>query len=209
MKRNIPNNTNDVDVALALNTSGETDNSGPTLLERVAAGDNAAFEQVVSEYAPLIRFLARKSMAGHSRGDGDVEDVVQEILLALWRAAQHFDRRRGSERTFVVTIAKHRLIDRVRRLACRPRAVDLGEGAPEIADSTDGAHPAGSVGEACLALARVDAHHRHLVELAVLHGKTAREIAQSTGMPVGTVKSTIHRTLKHLRAELADVGLAA
>jgi RNA polymerase sigma-70 factor (ECF subfamily) len=180
---------------------------GPTILERIASGEQGAFDECIAKYGRLMTFLARKSLGARRQDDADVEDAVQDLLIAVWQAAGRFDPARGSEQTFIATIARHRLIDRLRRKSCRPRPGAL---ACDPVDDRNSSDPSGEVDDlASAVLARIDPAHRHLVELSLIHGKTTGEIARTTGLAHGTVKSAIHRTMLRLRSEFADHSEAA
>jgi len=164
------------------------------LLPLVARGDAAAVEACLQRYTPLVWSLARRL----SRDVNAVDDVVQEILVDVWRSAARFDPALGTEATFVATIARRRIIDRQRR-AGKLRTVELPEedvlvaepdAGPAAADTRDDAR------FAALALEQLKPEQRRVILLAVFEGLTHQEIAASTGMPLGTVKSHLRRGLE-------------
>lgn len=79
-----------------------------TILERIAAGDPSALDECMDRYGGLIWSLVRRLAPDYT----DAEDIVQEILVGLWRSAGRFDPRIASEATFITMIARRRLIDR-------------------------------------------------------------------------------------------------
>jgi RNA polymerase sigma factor (sigma-70 family) len=92
----------------------------------------ASFDIVVSEHGPLIRRIARSYEANRAL----VDEMVQEILLALWEALPRF--RGDSElKTFIVKVAHNRAITHVAREARRPRSVELDEALPDAATTPD------------------------------------------------------------------------
>jgi RNA polymerase sigma factor (sigma-70 family) len=140
--------------------------------------------------------IVRKSIRDHSLA----EDAVQEIFVSLWKAAGRFDPSLGSESLFITTIARRRLIDRFRSKARRPETEQLDElviaeldPGLESVDSRDEARPA------LAALAQLRPEQRKLLELWVVGGMTHSEIATSTGIPLGTIKSQIRRGLIRVR----------
>jgi RNA polymerase sigma-70 factor (ECF subfamily) len=186
--------------------SAEPADGSPTILQRVARGEAGAFDECVAKYGRLMTFLARKSLGPRRQDEPDVDDAVQDLLIAIWQAAPRFDPSRGSEQTFIATIARHRLIDRLRKKSCRPHMGALA------CDPTDHDHVderACNDDLASTVLARIDPAHRHLIQLALVHGKSTSEISRTTGMAHGTVKSAIHRTIVRLRDEFADRSEAA
>ena len=83
----------------------------PTVLQRMASGDPAAVRECMDRYGSLVWSLARRL----SRTASDAEDAAQEIFLDIWRSAARYDAARGSDQVFVATIARRRLIDRMRK----------------------------------------------------------------------------------------------
>src|SRR5512133_2795665 len=82
-----------------------------SILDRVARGDQKAVRQCIDEFGGLVWAIARRM----TRSRADAEDAVQEIFIDVWRSAARFDAAQGSEKVFVTTIARRRLIDRIRR----------------------------------------------------------------------------------------------
>ena len=171
-----------------------------SLLLAVAQGDSRAVSACLDRYSGLIWSIARRM----SPTDTDAEDAVQEIFIDLWKSAHRFDPERSSEKTFVVMIARRRLIDRLRRHQRQPEFDSLDhENAPEI--SGDAHNRMERDAEALLAaeaLEQLRPEQRQLVELSVLKGIPHGEIARTTGIPLGTVKSHIRRGLIALREAL-------
>ena len=81
------------------------------LVAEVASGDPKAFEEFTNKYGYLIWSIARRYLSNQA----EAEDAVQEIFLALWQSASRFDAKKGSEITFIATIARRRLIDGLRK----------------------------------------------------------------------------------------------
>ena len=87
-----------------------------SVLERIAAGDESAVRECMDQYGGLVWTLARR----FSESAADAEDASQEIFLEIWKSAARFDPARGSESVFVTTVARRRLIDRLRARKRRP-----------------------------------------------------------------------------------------
>lgn len=166
------------------------------LLTRIARGESAAVGECIDQFGALVWALARRL----SPNRDDAEDAVQEIFVDVWKSASRFDPRQGSEKVFIATIARRRLIDRLRRSAARPEFAS-----EEELDEAGFAVP-GTRGEisseaerAAEAVAQLGADQQRVIELAVLHGLTHSEIAARTGMPLGTVKTQIRRGILKVR----------
>jgi RNA polymerase sigma-70 factor (ECF subfamily) len=172
-----------------------------SVLKRIAKGDERAVAQCMDEFGNLVWALARRL----SRTRADAEDAVQEIFTDLWRSAGRFDPQQGSEKVFVTTIARRRLIDRMRRSAHQPGGEPV-----ESLDVIGWAEP-GTRAEVCVeaeraarAVARLRPEQQKVLELGILAGLSHSEIAAATGMPLGTVKTNMRRGLLQVR-ELMDV----
>jgi RNA polymerase sigma-70 factor (ECF subfamily) len=176
-----------------------------SVLTRVAQGDQAAVAECIDQFGPLVWAIARRL----SPNRDDAEDAVQEIFLDVWKSASRFDPAQGSEKVFISTIARRRLIDRLRRHS------QLPEFAPtEELDVVGWADP-GTRGEvaieaerAALAVAKLKPDQQKVIELAVLHGLSHSEIAAKTGMPLGTVKTQMRRGLIQVRELMRLDGVA-
>jgi RNA polymerase sigma-70 factor (ECF subfamily) len=137
------------------------------------------------------------------RSAEDAEDATQEIFVEVWKSASRYDAKVGSEVTFLMTIARRRLIDRARRQGRRPNA-ELLEDAGTIAAAPmkDRAELHDEVQRAQEALAQLRPEQREVLDLALGQGRTHQEISVAIGIPLGTVKSHARRGLIRLREML-------
>jgi len=176
-----------------------------SVLLRIARGDERAVAECIDQFGALVWAIARRLSPTAS----DAEDAVQEIFTDVWRSAHRFNAAMGSEKVFVTTIARRRLIDRLRRHKQRP-----GMDPVEVLDEL-GFHTPGDAGEvsheaerAAAVLAELRPEQRKVIELGLLHGLTHSEIAAATGMPLGTVKTFMRRGLIQVREALGMTGAA-
>lgn len=162
------------------------------LLQRVAAGDSSAVEECLDRYTGLVWKLARNFL----RDASQAEDAVQETFIDIWRSAARFDPTKGSEAAFVATIARRRLIDRVRKIERQPQSELLEDdaivGADEALERLETCEEAGI---AARAIRELKPEQQKVIVLSVVHGLSHSDIATSTGMPLGTVKSHLRRGL--------------
>lgn len=134
------------------------------------------------------------------------EEVTEDVFWQVWRQAPRFDASRGSVLAWLMTIARSRALDALRRTAS-PEVHDE-EAVAAAADADGGDDPLdllGAVDERNrlhAALQGLDAQPRQLLALAFFRGLTHDEIAQHTGLPLGTVKSHLRRSLLQLRETL-------
>jgi len=172
-----------------------------SVLHRIARADPSALAQCIEQFGALVWTLARR----FTRTRADAEDAVQEIFTDVWRSAARFDPAQGSEKVFITTIARRRLIDRLRRASHEPISEPI-----DVLDFAGWADP-GSGGEVCVeaewaahAVAQLRPEQRQVLQLGILSGLTHSEIATQTGMPLGTVKTNMRRGLIQVR-ELMSV----
>jgi RNA polymerase sigma-70 factor (ECF subfamily) len=148
-------------------------------------------------YGNLVWSLARR----FSESAADAEDATQEIFLDIWKSASRYDPERGKETTFIATIARRRLIDRMRAAGRRPDTEEYDESSATgfTAASADEAPIAADVAAAQRALAQLKPEQREILVLGIVEGLTHSEIATRTGKPLGTVKTHMRRGLLRLR----------
>jgi RNA polymerase sigma factor (sigma-70 family) len=183
-------------------------NAEATFLERIAAGEPLAVERCLDRYRGLVWSIARRFAGNHA----DAEDAVQEVFVDLWRHAGRFDPAKASESTFVGMVARRRLIDRRRRQARRPEVVSLlsepaGGARPDVEhleEFEQGQQARGLLGQ-------LRPEQREVLELSFDQGMSQQEIAATTKLPLGTVKTHARRGLKRLRQllEKRSAGVAS
>lgn len=170
-------------------------------LTSVAAGNLGAMDSCLQAYGRVVWSLARRALAS----DEEAEDATQEIFLEVWKNAERFDPERGSEKTFILTIARRRLVDRLRRQGGRPGAEPLPDGDELVAvEERKSADLEDEVERVYAALAQLKPEQKLVLELCLIHGESHRAIGERIGMPLGTVKSHARRGLKRVRELLAD-----
>ncbi len=173
------------------------------VLAKVARQEDGAVDEMMDRFGGLIWSLARRSCPDHT----EAEDDVQEIFVEIWRAGHRFDPSIAGEATFVAMIARRRLIDRTRRRTRRPAAVALQESTPEPdrgdQERLDVTEQAGVASEA---FERLRPEQQQVLRLAIYHGRSHEQIAVTTGMPLGTVKTHARRGLIRLRQLLEATG---
>jgi RNA polymerase sigma-70 factor, ECF subfamily len=167
-----------------------------TLIGAVARGDQAAFTAVCAQAGPAVFGVVRAVV----RDRGQTEEVCQEVLLEVWRAASRFEPGKGSALAWVTTIAHRRAVDRVRaerRLAERQvRAAWHQVAYDEVAEAVEVRLDRERVRRCLGSLTSVQ---RESVTLAYYGGYTVREVAALLATPEGTVKTRMRDGLIRLR----------
>lgn len=178
------------------------------LLHRVAEGQQAAVKELLDRYGGLVYSLARRFCFE----PGDIDDAVQDIFTAIWQSSSRFDPSLGSEETFVAMVARRRLIDRRRRAQRRHMPSVDGE----VLGQTVQARPEGvaeDLGEeaqrAGELLKRLRPEQQTVIRLSICQGLSHEQIAELTGMPLGTVKTHVRRGLIALREAMSPTPAKA
>jgi RNA polymerase sigma-70 factor (ECF subfamily) len=139
------------------------------------------------------------------------EEVAQEALLRAWRHASVFDARRGSVATWVLTITRNLAIDalRLRRtVPVDPAASVLANLADQTRGPAEAAAATDTADHLHRAVATLPVEQRRALVLAAFGGRTAQEIADSEGIPLGTAKTRIRAGMTKLRAALSEEAAA-
>jgi RNA polymerase sigma-70 factor, ECF subfamily len=170
------------------------------LIASVAGGDQAAFASLYDALSPVVFGVVRRVL----RDPAQAEEVTQEVFVEIWRQAARFDATRGSVRTWAVTIAHRRAVDRVRsEQAHRDRQLSVGAVAADAPDSPeDEAVDVEDRQRARAAMAQLPSAQRQALELAFYDGLTHVQIAERLDVALGTVKTRIRDGLIRLRLNM-------
>jgi RNA polymerase sigma-70 factor (ECF subfamily) len=172
------------------------------LLKIARDGDRSAFAELFRHFGPRIKtYLMRQGC-----GNAEAEEVLQDVMLTLWRRADTFDPALSSVTTWLYAIARNKRIDHIRRTR-RPEfdptdPLLVGETSMEGADVfLEAARDAESLR---LAVKTLSPEQSALIKMAYYDEKSHSSIAEETNLPLGTVKSRIRLALLHLKAALGD-----
>ncbi len=172
------------------------------LVERVAERDERALAELYERYSGLLCALARRIL-----NDGpEAEEILQEVFLQVWNQAGRYDTRRSSVSTWLVLITRSRSIDRLRSRQVVDRT---------LAGLKQEKRPSHTSPEGVSAvwtdqrrqklrreMRKLPPEQRQVLELAFFRGLTQSEIAETTEIPLGTVKTRTLLAMKKLRKAL-------
>lgn len=167
------------------------------LLNAVAGGDRAAFERLYMAtraklYGVVLRILRRNDLA---------DEVIQEAYLKIWNSAGQYNSRVASPITWMVTIARNRAIDVVRKraetsLEEEPQAMEVAD---ELPNPLAARELSEDLGRLMACIAKLEPDRQSLVLLAYRFGLSREQLATRTGKPVNTIKTWLRRALLEIR----------
>jgi RNA polymerase sigma factor (sigma-70 family) len=193
------------------------------LVARIAAGEEGAFVIAYDRHAnflfgSVVRFLGDRDAAA---------EVVQDAFVTLWRRARQFDARSGSLLTWLLAIARHRAIDRLRADGRRPSRDSIRLDALTSDGGSSGTAAGGEIPRELIAdgstdptsvatrrwtqsivrtgIAELPENERQVILLGYAEDLSQAEIAERLEWPLGTVKSRTRRAMAQLRARLGPV----
>ena len=175
-----------------------------TYIGRVAEGDQVAFASLYDVLAPTVYGVVRRVL----RDPSQAEEVTQEIFVEIWKQAARYDAGRAGVRTWAVTIAHRRAVDRVRsEQSHRDRHTTAGAASLEVqATPEDDAIEAEDRTRARAAMATLPDAQREALELAYYEGLTHVQIAEHLGIALGTVKTRIRDGLIRMRTTMGGAS---
>lgn len=188
-----------VKMGRSMSAEGRSDAEEEDLVERLRGGDPEALRDVYARFGRVTFGFLLKLLGDR----GAAEDVQQQVFLEVWRRSDRFDPERGRLLSWVMTIARSRAIDHLRRRV--PEPVDH-ESAASSGEPPSGADEVESLADQWLMRALLDrlpTAEAELLRLRFYAGFSQAEIAQREGIPLGTVKTRMVSGLRRLR-EMID-----
>ncbi|MDB6152106.1 MAG: polymerase, sigma-24 subunit, subfamily [Chthoniobacteraceae bacterium] len=174
------------------------------LMQRIQQQDSTALGILHDRYSGLMKGLIMKVL----HDDAASDDLLQEVFIELWNRAGSYSQEKGKPLGWIITLARRRSIDRLRKRDTYCRVED------RFAEQTRNqahdwvAHVEEDVAQSEMrtfltrALATLPAAQREAIEAAYFKGMSQREIAASTGIPLGTIKTRLELGLRKLSEDL-------
>ena len=167
------------------------------LMRRIRQRDEHALQYLYDQCSRPVYSLALRVL-----GNTDLaEEVVQDVFMKVWEAPEKWEPNRGALMSWLLTVTRYAAIDRLRREKRRATTEPLE-------DHTEQAGSDGSLGETLAlngALGELPAEQRAVIQLAYYQGLTHQDIADVTGIPLGTVKTRLRLGMQKLRVVWQDM----
>ena len=164
------------------------------MLERIANGDDSAVREVVDEFAPLVWRMARRYL---DKVDSEVEDAVQDVFVEIWLSAKRYDPSKGTEASFIATIAHRRLTDAQRRAVSRYKHTRKSAELKPIEKIRSSVRNE-AFSNVAQKFDELPEDERQVLWLSVHRGMTHKQIGDALDTPIGTVKTRMRRGVMRL-----------
>jgi RNA polymerase sigma-70 factor (ECF subfamily) len=186
----------------------DSETSDEELMTNIRNRDEAALTTLYRRHSPLLRTIISRVV----NNDADTEELVEELFIEIWNCADRYSREKGKALGWMVTVARRRAIDRLRKKQAYSRAEErLRESVkcdseathPSTADEA-GRHDTAGIFQRLIGT--LPAAQQQAIQLAYYSGLSQRDIALRTGTPLGTIKTRLELAVRKLRAEILAIG---
>jgi RNA polymerase sigma-70 factor, ECF subfamily len=168
-----------------------------TTLERVAEGDRVAFRSLYQAVGPKLFSICKM------RDQDAAQDALQDVMVRIWEKSPLFDRARGDAMGWMVALARNVIFNHLAKKRAPTLSLSDGEVAAIVERLTAGADP--SLGpDLRRCLGGLTEEQRRCIVMAYHYGLTYQELSALSAVPVGTVKSWIHRAIGQLQTCLSQ-----
>jgi RNA polymerase sigma-70 factor, ECF subfamily len=182
--------------------------SDEQLMARVKDADEGALAALYRRHTPLLRTIVCRVI----NNDTDTDDLIQEVFCEVWRQAAHYSEEKGKALGWLVTLARRRAIDKLRKKQAYQRAEErlLAETERDPGHYVHGVEEDAAASDRAEILHRVINHlpdaQRDALTLAFYRGMSQREIAAYTGIPLGTIKTRLELAVRKVRSAILAIG---
>lgn len=165
------------------------------IMRRIARRDQQAFRILYQQYGTAVYSLAYRILQNTTLA----EEVAQDTFLKVWQHKSQWDPQKGKLKNWLLTIAHFTAIDRLRQERRQPNLhpESIEEMEEEMPSRSEALWQDGTVLR--MLVLQLPKEQAVLIELAFFKGMTHTEIAESTQIPLGTVKTRLRNALQKLR----------
>ena len=178
------------------------------LMLGIQSGDADAFSQIYDRYNGIVKALILRIIHNETEAD----DLLQEVFMEIWKQAKNFSAQKGKPLGWMVTLARRRAIDALRKKQAYARAEERFQAEPEqqpLAWVQNVTEKEIEAGDTRVLMAKVinslPEAQQQVIELAFFQGMSQREIASHTNIPLGTVKTRLELGLKKIYDGLKEL----
>ncbi len=178
------------------------------LMLGIQSGDADAFSQIYDRYNGIVKALILRIIHNETEAD----DLLQEVFMEIWKQAKNFFAQKGKPLGWMVTLARRRAIDALRKKQAYARAEERFQAEPEqqpLAWVQNVTEKEIEAGDTRVLMAKVinslPEAQQQVIELAFFQGMSQREIALHTNIPLGTVKTRLELGLKKIYDGLKEL----
>ena len=179
--------------------------SDEELMARIQARDDRAIAILYRRHTALLRSVVGRIL----NNDSDVDDQLQDIFLEVWRQAANYDEAKGKALGWIMTLARRRAIDRLRKKQTYYRAQERLREEPEPAPHPGADEEVAAADTASIftrVIGTLPVAQRDALNFAFYRGLSQREIAAQTGIPLGTIKTRLELAIRKVRTALVAIG---
>jgi RNA polymerase sigma-70 factor, ECF subfamily len=171
------------------------------VLTSAAKGDRVAFRRLYTEAGPTLLRICSRVL----RDRDAAQDAFQEAMLRIWQKSYLYDPARGNAMSWMVAVARNVVLDRLPDRRSRPLSL-ADDGVAALVDSFSSPGPSdpGLAPDLRKCLGQLEQNHRKCVILAYYYGLSYEELAAQVAVPLGTVKTWIHRAVEKLQLCLSQ-----
>ena len=185
-------------------TNPELDVTDESVMERIQSRDPEAIGTLHERYSRLLKALIMKVL----HNEAESEDLLQEVFLEIWNRAAGYNPEKGKALSWIVTLARRRAIDRLRKREAYCRMEDRLLEATERNPNESITHVEEDVEHAEMrehlqrVMVNLPPAQRQAIEMAYYRGMSQRDISAATGIPLGTIKTRLELGMKKLTEAL-------
>src|SRR5678816_2672854 len=178
-----------------------SDASDADLMAQIGSGDDKALSALFARHGAMLRTIINRCVSNQT----DADDILQQCMLDVWNRASHYDSAKGQPLGWLITLARRRAIDWVRRRSSYERGKErfTNECMPETVEDSAAEKDAASHDTAEILaklISRLPVEQQEVIKLAFYQGMSQRQVAAHTGKPLGTIKTRIELGLNKLRS---------